>query len=113
MIAHIVLFEPKGDIPARDLRVFAQTLQDVCRAVPSVKRATAGRIAPEQHLIGHTTYHYAAVIEFDDTDGLRDYLSSPIHKDLARMFWSYCESTVILDVDAIDLKTASVDQLLV
>lgn len=113
MIAHVVLFRPKRAVGVDGMRAFAKTLQAVCRDVPSVKRAIAGRITDDKQFIGQTTYHYAAVIEFEDEDGLRLYLSSPFHKDLAAMFWQFCESTVILDVDAVDILTGKIDDLLV
>ena len=113
MIAHIVLFRPKREVGVDGMRAFARTLQTVCRDVPSVKRAIAGRITDDKQFIGHTTYHYAAVIEFDDEDGLKLYLNSQYHKDLAVMFWRFCDSTVILDVTTVDVITGKIDELLV
>jgi hypothetical protein len=112
VITHIVLFRPKGEVGAAGMRAFATMIQTVCRETRTVKRATVGRITGKEQVIGRTSYQFAAVIEFDDEDGLRQYLNSRLHKELAALFWRLCESTIILDVDSVDVLTARIDLLL-
>jgi hypothetical protein len=113
VIAHIVLFRPKREAGADGIRSFATTLQSACREIRSVRRAIAGRITDDKQFIGHTTYQYVAVIEFENEEGLRSYLNSPSHKELAGLFWQFCESTIILDVNAVNLITDEIDSVLV
>ena len=51
---------------------------------------------------GEKTYQFAAVLEFDDTEGLKAYLNDPLHHHLGRLFWETCESTVVFEMEALD-----------
>jgi hypothetical protein len=62
---------------------------------------------------GDTAYEYSAVIEFADESGLVQYLSDPLHRELGRLFWENCESTVVMEVRAVDAKSEAVVDLLV
>ncbi|HUF47060.1 MAG TPA: Dabb family protein [Vicinamibacterales bacterium] len=106
MIAHIVFFSPKPGLGKSDLRSFAQSFQDVCRQIPSIRRARIGPIleltaAPEPK-VGVKTYSVAAWLEFDDGDGLEEYLKHPSHEVLGKLFWKYCGSTLVANVDMAD-----------
>jgi hypothetical protein len=107
VIAHVVLFKPKSDVPIDKLRSFAQLLKAVRGEVETIRRAFVGRavegLATYRQNIGDTAYEYAAVLEFDDKEGLLTYLNHPKHQELGMMFWELCESTAILDVEARDL----------
>ena len=106
MIAHIVLFTPKADVPADVVRSFAQSVLDVCTSVPSIQRAMIGRaVAVDpgyRRSMGLTTYKYAAVLEFADEVALLDYLKHPEHDKLGRLFWDVCEATAVVEVDGRD-----------
>ena len=62
---------------------------------------------------GDATYSFSAVVEFDDSKGLIEYLTHPHHAELGRLFWKYCERTVVLEVEAVDATTDKVIDLLV
>src|SRR5262249_47424432 len=113
MIAHIVLFRPKPGITAAQRRTFAKALSRTCREASSVRRASVGRTARAAsgvaRIAGSDAYPYAAVIEFDDADGLRAYLSHPAHEELARLFWEACDATIIVDFETTDLKGDGVE----
>ena len=117
MISHIVLFEPKPDLSASDVRDFAQHLKAAMTAVPSVRRAVVGRKV-EIHSgsgrnFGDATYSFSAVVEFDDSNGLIEYLQHPKHAELGRLFWLHCARTVVLEVESVDATTDEVIDLLV
>ena len=107
MIAHVVLFEPKPDVPPEVKRAFFEALQATVRAVPEVLRARVGRTAingqTTQQIMGQTTYSFLAIFEFENLAGLERYLSSPSHDAVRDMFWRYCQSTVIADAEMVDV----------
>jgi hypothetical protein len=103
MIAHVVLFEPKGSTTTADrdsfldlMRVTLQEIETVRRSFVGIRRKVG---ATYETKIGDYTYSYASVVEFDDEAALRSYLDHPLHVKVGQLFWQYCERTVILDVD--------------
>ena len=117
MIVHLVLFNPKPGIPEARRQEFAETVQRTCRQVASVKRAVIGRRteidAGYARAFGEKTYEYLAEMEFENQEGLDEYLNHPLHDRLGRMFWELCESTVVLECVAIDAKTEPIANILV
>jgi hypothetical protein len=103
VIAHIVLFEPKSTVSEGEREAFSAALKRAFSAIPGIERARVGRrISPDVEYaldLGHSTYKYAAVLEFADLGRLKSYLAHPAHQELGRLFWENCSSTVILDVE--------------
>lgn len=110
MTAHIVLFQPKREVPDADRLAFARQLELACREIPSVRRAIVGKAADIDagyaRSLGDGNYTFAAILEFDDRDGLVAYLQHPLHKELGRLFWRVCERTAIVEMNLTDAKTA-------
>jgi len=117
MIAHIVLFSPKTDANAAQLRSCAQLLERICREIPHIRRASIGQAvaidAGYPRVVGDKTYKNACVLEFADRPSLIAYLNHPLHKELGRVFWELCDSAVVLETEMVDAKTESVAGLLV
>ena len=109
MIAHVVLFEPKPDVPAEVTRAFFEALRTTVRAVPEMLRAQVGRTADSgqetKHVGSQMTYSFLAIFEFENRGGLERYLSSPSHDAVREMFWRYCQSTVIADAEMVDVDS--------
>ena len=107
MIAHIVLFTPKDGLSSSDKRSFAQSLREAGRQISCIRRARVGRSiqidAGYERSFGETTYQYAAVLEFDDEDGLIEYLKHPKHQELGGLFWKFCDSTAIVEAEMYSL----------
>ena len=117
MISHIVLFEPKAGLTDAEVMGFAQQLKTAMASVPAVRRAMVGRRVDvhsgNARNFGDATYSFSAVVEFDDSKGLIDYLQHPEHATLGRLFWQHCERTVVLEVESVDATTDQVVDLLV
>lgn len=62
--------------------------------------------------MGDMTYDAAAVLEFTDQPALQVYLEHPIHKELSRLFWLHCHSTLVVDAEMGDAATEPVASLL-
>ena len=117
MISHIVLFEPKPGLTEDQVRDFAQHLREAMAAAPSVRRAMVGRKVDihsgNDRNFGDAAYSFSAVVEFDDSKGLIEYLRHPKHAELGRLFWLNCARTVVLEVESVDATTDQVIDLLV
>lgn len=49
--------------------------------------------------MGDKPYEVVAVLEFDGKRELDSYLKDPGHTELSRIFWQFCESTLIVDAE--------------
>jgi hypothetical protein len=99
MIAHIVLFRPRADVTPGEQRAFIVALENACRHVPTIRRATIGRSLPNDN---GADFPYTAVIEFDDEAGLTAYLAHPLHVPLAELFRQTCAATMIVNAETTD-----------
>ena len=102
MIAHLVLFRPKTSLSEEDRHGLAEALATAIREIPSIRRARVGtRVThgrPYEQLM-RTHYSHAAILEFDDLDGLRAYLEHPAHEALARRFFSAFDEGLFYDFE--------------
>lgn len=102
MIAHLVLFRPKASLSGEDQRGLADALATAIREIPSIRRARVGtRVTHGRpyELLMRTDYSHAAILEFDDRDGLRAYLEHPAHEALASRFFSAFEEGLFYDFE--------------
>jgi hypothetical protein len=114
MIAHLVLFRPRADLPSHARDELAAAFATAVRDIPSVRRARVGRRVThgrgyEQLMLA--SYPFAAILEFDDLDGLQRYLAHPAHEQLASRFFEAFEEALMYDYelreganDALDLR---------
>lgn len=111
MIAHIVLFNAKPGLRQSDILGFSQSIHKAFDGIPSIQSARIGRkvsVNPGYtRSFGHEAYEYAAVLEFVDEEALIAYLRHPLHEKLGRLFWQYCESTIISEVELVDGRDSS------
>ena len=105
MIAHVVLFRPRADVSAADRRALATTFERALREIPDVRRAFVGRRVTTGATYEQRTqpdFPYAAIIEFDDRDGLGAYLQHAAHAEPAQRFFDAMETGLILDYELAD-----------
>ena len=109
MIAHLVLFRPRQDLSEESRRVLAASFEAALTRIPSIgRRITIGRPYEQAMRVDYT---YAAVIEFDDREGLKTYLEHPAHAQLASEFFSAFEEALMYDFELED-DTAGLRALL-
>jgi hypothetical protein len=117
VISHIVLFNPKPDVTPDQRRSFALAVRETCRSIDVVQAARIGRAkdvpAGYSRSLGEKTYQYAAVLDFDTEADLVKYLQHPLHRELGRLFWETCESTIVVEVEMKDGRSAEVIEFLV
>ena len=100
MVIHVVLFRPKPGLTVPEQTALEQSVVKVCKEVPSIKRFRVGRRVLhgrdyEKAMVEN--FSYAAVIEFDDLEGLQSYLQHPVHDDLAARFTEVLDTGLIYD----------------
>jgi antibiotic biosynthesis monooxygenase (ABM) superfamily enzyme len=102
MIAHLVLFRPRADLSDEAEQALTASFEAALTQIASIRRARVGkRIATGRsyEALMRVDYSYAAMIEFDDRDGLNAYLEHPSHQQLASRFFSAFEEALVYDFE--------------
>jgi hypothetical protein len=102
MVAHVVLFRPKADVGASQKHAMFDALAVAAAGIPSVRRFHVGaRLmhGPQYERLMTDDYPYAAVIEFDDLQGLQAYLAHPRHQALGKLFYELLEKALAYDYE--------------
>ena len=102
MIRHVVLFRPRAGLSADERSGLAAALRSAIKAIPSVRQARVGRRIThgrpyEQQM--QVDYEYAAMLDFDDLNGLKLYLEHPAHEALATRFFRVLDESLIYDFE--------------
>ena len=102
MIVHVVLFRLRPDLADDARDALAAALARATREIPSLRRARVGsRVTlgrPYEQLMT-TDYSFAAVLEFEDRDGLQTYLDHPAHEQLAQRFYASVSAALTYDFE--------------
>ena len=102
MIAHVVLFRPRADLPAADAQALGEAFGRALNDIPFVRRARVGRrvrIGREYEQLMAIDYEFAAVLEFDDVAGLKEYLEHEAHGEVGRRFFESIEAALVYDFE--------------
>ena len=108
MIAHVVLYEMRADLDPAERERLEHTVRATLQSIPSVCRWLIGHrtsLGVSYEELMQPSYEYAAVVEFADAAGLRDYLEHPLHGELARLFWSCSARTLVFDYEVMETQT--------
>jgi hypothetical protein len=102
MITHVVLLKPRADLTAADRHAFVAAFERAMRDIPTVRSVRVGRRV--MHTGGYEqgmpdTADFLALIEFDDVDGLREYLHHPAHAELGALFNRILTSALVYDFE--------------
>ena len=111
MIAHVVLFQPRADLPERERDQFLDNLSHAATHIPSIKRFRVGRRVqhglPGYEQVMAQSYDFAAVAEFDDVEGLKAYLTHPAHDAIGRHFETWAERALAYDYEMVEAANAA------
>lgn len=111
MIVHVVLFEPRADLTDQGRQDILAGLSAAAARIPSIKRFRVGRRVrhglPGYEQAMREPYTYAAIIEFDDLDGLRSYLQDPAHSGIGAHFSESASASLAYDYEMVDARDAS------
>ena len=109
MIVHVVLFRPRPDVSETEREALFDAMRVAAREIPSVRGFRIGEhIAnPVPYVLsGFPAFPWTALVEFDDEDGLRAYLSHPLHVDLGARFNAAAAAALIYDFVITDTLAA-------
>jgi len=108
MIAHVVLFEPRGDFDDATRDLFVDKISRATREIPAIRRFRIGpRIThglPGYEKSMTVSYGYAAILEFADVDGLAEYLRHPAHAALGEFFSTGALRALAYDFELVDAE---------
>jgi hypothetical protein len=102
MIVHVVLFRPRPGLSDSDREAMFTALRSAATHITTVRRFHVGaRITHGAVYEGLMSldFPFAAMIEFDDLEGLKAYLGHPQHDSLGELFYRYQEAALVYDYE--------------
>jgi Stress responsive A/B Barrel Domain len=110
MIAHVVLFSPKPDLPEGERRALMGALVAAAGDIPSIKRFRVGKRVrhwlPGYEQLMRDDFEFAAIVEFEDVEGLKRYLAHPSHAVIGQHFTTSATKALAYDYAMIDAADA-------
>ena len=110
MIAHVILFSPRTDLTADARQDLLDGLAAAAAAIPSVRRFRVGRRVmhglPGYEQAMSEPYTFAAIVEFDDIDGLKAYLAHQAHSTIGEHFTASAARALAYDYEIVDAADA-------
>lgn len=107
MIAHVILFRPRPDLSADEREDLWRSLRDALTHIPSIRGFRIGRRVrhglPGYEQLMHEDFEYAAMLEFDDIEGLKAYLRHPAHVSLGLHFAGSSAAALAYDYELVDI----------
>jgi hypothetical protein len=111
VIAHVVLFRPRPDLADTARQDLLDGLAEAAAAIPSIRRFHVGRRLlhglPGYEQAMAQGFDYAAIVEFDDREGLLAYLTHPTHLRIGEHFTASAEASVAYDYEMVPARSAS------
>jgi hypothetical protein len=106
MISHVILFTPRPGLTPVERRALLDALAGASAEIPSIRNFRVGRRVkhglPGYEQVMRDDYEFAALIDFDDLDGLKAYLSHPSHATLGRHFVESASRSLAYDYALVD-----------
>lgn len=111
MIAHVILWQPRPGLTAEQRNGVLAALTAAVNGAPTVRSCRIGHRVkhglPGYEQAMRQDFEFAAIIEFENIDGLRQYLRHPAHESIGEQFTSAATAALAYDYDIVDLKEAS------
>jgi Stress responsive A/B Barrel Domain len=102
LIAHVVLFRLRPEASIEDRRALIDAFATALNDIPVIRRARVGqrvRVGRSYEALTRIDFPYAALLEFENVDGLRAYLDHPAHEAIAARFFGALADTLIYDFE--------------
>ena len=110
MIAHVILFSPKPDLPDLERRALLEALVAAAEGIPSITRFRVGKRVkhwmPGYEQLMREDYEFAAIVEFENIEALKVYLAHPSHAAIGRHFMASASKALAYDYTLVE-ATAS------
>lgn len=106
MIAHVILFNPKPELTQAARGDLLDALVAAAADIPSIRKFRVGRRVthglPGYEQLMSEDFGFAAIVEFDDMDGLKQYLAHPSHSAIGRHFMASAARSLAYDYTLVD-----------
>jgi antibiotic biosynthesis monooxygenase (ABM) superfamily enzyme len=102
VIAHLVLFRPRPDLSVSERESLAAVFAAALREIPTIRHAWVGHRFTHgrgYEQLMRVDYEYAAVLQFDDAEGLLAYLEHPAHQQLGERFFNAFADALMYDFE--------------
>jgi len=110
MIAHVVLFAPKPDLPDADRQAVLDGLTAAATDIPSIRRFRVGKRIrhglPGYEQAMRVDFEYVVMVEFEDEAGLKAYLQHPSHAAIGRHFTTSSLAALAYDYEIVEAADA-------
>ena len=110
MIAHVVLFTPKPDLGEAARRALIEALVAAADDIPTIKRFRVGKRVrhglPGYEQAMRDDYEFAAIVEFENVEGLKIYLAHPSHAIIGQHFTTSASRALAYDYAVVDAADA-------
>jgi hypothetical protein len=108
MIVHVILFQPRLDLPSEARQAVLDGLSTAAVDIAAIRRLRVGRRVlhgrPGYEQAMAENFEYAVIVEFDDVQGLEAYLAHPAHSAIGGHFTQSSAAALAYDYEMIDLK---------
>jgi Stress responsive A/B Barrel Domain len=106
MVSHVVLMKPRRDLTRDEGRALVAAFDAAVRSIPSVRHVRIGRRV--RHGAGYEDGQpdiadYLITIDFDDLQGLEEYLRHPAHEALGSRFSDSLSAAGVYDFQILAL----------
>jgi hypothetical protein len=107
MISHVILFKPRHGLSSAERQIVLDDLKAAAAGIPSVRNLRIGRrirhgIAGYEQLM-REDFEYVLIVEFDDAEGLKQYLAHPLHEAIGRHFKQAASMALAYDYEMITI----------
>ncbi len=110
MIAHVILFEPRPDLRASDRQAILSALATAASDITGIRRFRVGRRVrhglPGYEQAMPDGFTFLVLLEVDDLDALKTYLSHPAHAGFGRHFTESSAAALAFDYELVDAADA-------
>jgi Stress responsive A/B Barrel Domain len=105
VIAHLVLFRPKGDLTDSQRHAVVSALEAALTGIPAIRRARVGRrrtLGRPYDAYNAEDYPFVAMLEFDSETDLVAYLEHPAHRSLGEQFYLTSDRALAMDFELLE-----------
>jgi hypothetical protein len=110
MIAHVILFKPRPGLGAAERGAVLQTLTAASRDIPAIRSFRVGKRVrhglPGYEQAMSEDFEFLVLIEVDDLDALKAYLTHPSHDAFGAHFTASSAAALAYDYEVADVADA-------
>jgi hypothetical protein len=95
MVTHIVLLQPKPEIPANEITNALAQVETLQHTIPGIVDVQAGKNMSNYN----QGYTYGFLMRFVDTDHLKAYAPHPAHQIVSQELQRICQEIIDFDIE--------------